>query len=30
MAQALKGSSFNILFTSSFFASFIYVMLHFG
>ena len=30
MAQELKGSAFNILFTASFFASFVYVMLHFG
>lgn len=30
MAQELKGSAFNILFTASFFASFAYFMLHFG
>jgi|HubBroStandDraft_4_1064222.scaffolds.fasta_scaffold782274_2 hypothetical protein len=30
MAQQLKGSAFNILFTASFFASFAYFMLHFG
>jgi hypothetical protein len=28
--QARKGSAFNILFSASFFASFVYVMLHFG
>ena len=30
MAQELKGSAFNILFSASFFASFAYFMLHFG
>jgi hypothetical protein len=30
MAEELKGSGFNILFTFSFFASFAYFMLHFG
>ena len=30
MAQELKGTTFNILFSASFFASFAYFMLHFG
>jgi hypothetical protein len=30
MAQELKGSAFNILFTGAFFATFAYFMLHFG
>jgi hypothetical protein len=30
MAQAIRGSAFNILFTGSFFASFAYFMLRFG
>jgi hypothetical protein len=30
MAQELKGSAFNILFSASFFGGFVYVMLHFG
>ncbi len=29
-ARTLKGSAFNILFSASFFAGFVYVMLHFG
>jgi hypothetical protein len=30
VAQELKGSAFNILFSASFFGGFVYVMLHFG
>jgi hypothetical protein len=30
MAQAIKGSCFNILFTATFFGVFTYFMLHFG